>query len=113
MCEDCHSQLGWQRLPLRKADKAVTFRVANGTEIPSQGTKTLSVKHSSGTRRLVKPHVTQVKKSLLSVSEMVDSDHKVVFEKTKTTKAQRLQQKRDYYHKAKSECLPSPSALLE
>ena len=41
------------------------------------------------------------------------TDHKVVFEKTKTTKAQRLQQKRDYYHKAKSECLPSPSALLE
>ncbi len=56
------------------------YEVANGIKIPARGQKTFVVNTPSGARRRVCAQVADVNKALLSVSQICDRDHRVIFD---------------------------------
>ncbi len=57
------------------------YEVADGTLIENQGEKRFQAETTEGVRRKFVAQVTEVNKGLLSVNKLVQSGHRVVFEK--------------------------------
>ena len=60
-----------------------SLRAANGQAIPNIGNKEITLKDSQG-HRIVKTAVAGVSKNLLSVSQLVDTGHEVIFSPKKS-----------------------------
>ncbi len=67
--------------PGEASRRGVKYEVADGTLIENQGEKRFHAETTEGVRRKFVAQVTEVNKGLLSVSKLVQSGHRVVFEK--------------------------------
>ena len=67
--------------PGEASRRGVKYEVADGTLINNQGEKRFQAETTEGIRRKFVAQVTEVNKGLLSVSKLVQSGHRVVFEK--------------------------------
>jgi hypothetical protein len=65
--------------PNEASVRGVAYRAANGAAVKDEGTRTIQVRTSSGTTRHMRARVCDVTKGLMSVAEMVDANHTVVF----------------------------------
>ena len=67
--------------PSDSSRRGVTYKVANGQEIPNLGQKTVrGVTHDEGIARTITAQVADVKQPLMSVARLVQAGHRVVFD---------------------------------
>jgi hypothetical protein len=71
-------------IPNDESRAGIAYRAANGQPVPDLGTRVLSVVTEHGKTRAMRARVCDVQKGLISVSEMVDAGHTVIFSKQKS-----------------------------